>query len=135
MKSDRYIRKSFGVDAVQVTEANFAEVAAWCGGFPMNDGTRKYIQVDVKHPINPRQTRAYVGDWVLSSDKGYKVFTDSAFKKQFVPDTTEAEDEFGLDTEGEEAVGRLLNVFQYSDSAEIRIAAVDPKDQINGKRN
>jgi hypothetical protein len=57
----------------------------------MHDGekeghlSRDYISVRVAYPINPRQTQAYLGDWVLKSGKSFKVYTNSAFEKSFIP--------------------------------------------------
>lgn len=87
----QFNRRSFPVDAVRVTEENFEDVAVWCDGNihlsdetdqPVAIGTR-YIKVRVQNPLSERQTKAFVGDWVLYAGKGYKVYTDKAFKKSF----------------------------------------------------
>jgi hypothetical protein len=63
----QYIRKPLYVDAVRVTSKNFDEIAEWCQGQVLEDNeadkesAKKYIRVRVHNPINPRQTRAYVG--------------------------------------------------------------------------
>ncbi len=44
---------------------------------------KKHISVPVKRPLNRRQTTAFVGDWVLKANKGFKVYTDKAFKENF----------------------------------------------------
>lgn len=85
----KFIRKSFPVDAIQVTPENMEAVAKWCAGTIMKNGdkeghlSRDYIQVRVAYPLNPRQTEAYLGDWVLKSGKSFKVYTNSAFEKSF----------------------------------------------------
>lgn len=89
----KYIRKPFAVDAIEVTEENMYEVAKWCGGRVKTDrshwGNRigqKFIKVEVAHPLNERQTMAYVGDHVLSSGtgpSGFKVYTPKAFAGSF----------------------------------------------------
>lgn len=86
--TQKYIRKPIVVDAVQVTPRNFEKLAAWCGGEIQQDevpgkGTKRYIKVQVQNPKNPRQTKASVGDWILYSDKGYKVYTNKAFLDSF----------------------------------------------------
>ena len=86
MKTNQYVRKPFFVDAVQVTEENMAEVAKWCNGtLEAGDDARPdpYIHVDVKRPLAERQTRAFVGDWILSSGNGFKVYTNVSFEKNF----------------------------------------------------
>ena len=87
----KYGRKPFSVGAVQVTSENMAEVAKWCGGRVQNmveDGVdsvagTKYIKVKVKRPLSARQTKAFIGDWVLQAGTGFKVYTDPAFQKSF----------------------------------------------------
>lgn len=91
IKPQTYARKPFYIDAVQVTEENIKEVAEWCMGdvmqtkTPHEDVASPFIKVRVHRPLNQRQTQAFVGDWVLYANKGYKVYTQSAFDKNFEP--------------------------------------------------
>lgn len=78
-----YVRKPFAVDALEVTEENISTVAEWCGGEVRQNGERQFIKVPVRRPLNDRQTRASVGDWVLSSGDGFKVYSKSAFYGSF----------------------------------------------------
>jgi hypothetical protein len=93
-----YVRKTFEIDAVQVDEDNYSDVAEWCGGELRFTTTEllagdneqiteresvPYVKVRVFRPLNERQTRAYVGDWVLYAGTGYKVYTRKAFEKSF----------------------------------------------------
>lgn len=91
----KYVRKPFEVQAVQVTEENFEDVAAWCGGTIVTtrapkevDGMtlgeeKRYIKVNVSRPLNERQTQAYIGDWLLEAEKGLKVYADGPFVRNF----------------------------------------------------
>lgn len=80
----RYVRKPFDIDAVQITEENIAEVAKWAGGDVRKDRENKpYIKIRVFQPKNSRQTKGYVGDWVLYAGTGYKVYTPKAFENSF----------------------------------------------------
>ncbi len=86
----QYIRKPLYVDAIRITGHNIDEVSAWCDGdvqweeSPGNKGTgKKYIRVRVHNPMNPRQTKAFVGDWILYTEKGYKIYTNKAFLAAF----------------------------------------------------
>lgn len=91
----KYVRKPFEVQAVQVTEENFEDVASWCGGTIVTtrapkevDGLgdaeeKRYIKVNVSRPLNERQTQAYVGDWLLEAEKGLKVYADGPFTRNF----------------------------------------------------
>jgi len=85
MSTNLYVRRPFEVTAVQVTEDNLAEVADWCEGEVREtaEGT-KFVKVRVYRPMNSRQTRAFVGDWVLYSGRAYKVYTVRAFEQSFM---------------------------------------------------
>lgn len=85
VKTEKYIRKPLFVDAVRVSTHNFDEIAAWCQGeVQVDEETRKqFIKVRVHLPKIPRQTKAYPGDWILYTDKGYKVYTNKAFRTAF----------------------------------------------------
>lgn len=90
----KYVRKPLYVDAVQVTEDNFEDVARWCmGDITRNDGADNptyqgepkahHIRIRVHNPQSQRQTKAFVGDWILYTDRGYKIYTEKAFKDNF----------------------------------------------------
>lgn len=89
--TEKYIRKPLYVDAVRVTEVNFNELTEWCQGeleFEETMGSgpnRKYIKIRVHNPKGPRQTKAFVGDWILYTERGYKIYTNKAFKAAFDP--------------------------------------------------
>lgn len=81
----RYTHIPLTVEAVQITSENMAAVAEWCGGTIQTDGVRKeYIRVAVLKPLNERQTCGYVGDWVLKTDIGLKIYLNRAFRRAFV---------------------------------------------------
>jgi hypothetical protein len=87
MEIQKFVRKPFYVDGIQVTEENMEEVAEWCGGkILVKEGAwpnGKYIEVDVQQPMSDRQKMAFVKDWVLYSGSGYKVYTPKAFANVF----------------------------------------------------
>lgn len=86
MKTHKFARKPFYVDAVRVSDANIGEVAAWCQGVVCCDDDNpeaQYISVKVHRPLTERQTQAFVGDWVLFAGTGFKVYTPKAFDKSF----------------------------------------------------
>lgn len=87
MQTQKYARKPFYIDAVQVTEENMAEVAEWCGGTQReaNGPEAAHIKIKVHRPFTPRQTKAFVGDWVLKSETGFKIYTPVAFERGFEP--------------------------------------------------
>lgn len=83
--TEKYIRKPLIVKAVRVTEQNFDEMVAYCHGEVQTDerSDKRFIRVDVNNPKNPRQTKAFVGDWLLWSEKGVKIYTNKAFLASF----------------------------------------------------
>jgi hypothetical protein len=89
MEPQKFTRRVFDVSAAQVTQENISEIAVWCKGTVEETKptpkrpSEQYIQVDVHRPLNERQTRAFVGDWVITSGPGFKVYTDRAFKSCF----------------------------------------------------
>lgn len=86
MQTITYVRKPLTVEAIQVTRANFYEVAAWVEGDVVTDGGgKKFIEVKVLHPARRGHSQAYVGDWLLKSEAGYKIYADTAFRKGFDP--------------------------------------------------
>lgn len=87
----QYVRKPFPVQAVRVGPENINDIVDWCKGkLDVDQGGAQYIQVDaVRNPITPRQSKAYLGDWVLLTGTSFKVYTDKAFKKSFEQSSVE----------------------------------------------
>jgi len=84
LETSQYVRKPFNIDAVRVTAENIQEVARWVDSEVRNDQRDgQYVKVRVHNPRNEKQTKAYVGDWVLYAGTGYKVYTNKAFLKDF----------------------------------------------------
>lgn len=87
--TQKYIRKPLYVDAVRVTAQNFDELVSWCQGEVQTEEvegtgtTKKFIKVRVHNPKNVRQTKAFIGDWLLYTERGYKVYTNKAFRAAF----------------------------------------------------
>lgn len=86
MKTTKFVRRPLEVEAVQVTEDNLYEVAKWCQGEVRRDKEGlKYVKVRVLNPHAEMLKEADVGCWVLRSERGFKVYTESAFDNSFVP--------------------------------------------------
>lgn len=92
VETKKYLRKPLIVEAVQVTKDNFEDVAAWCQGEIVNNNGSpptklkpggQHILVRVHQPKTIRQTTAFVGDWILYTDRGYKIYTPKAFSSSF----------------------------------------------------
>ena len=84
MEAKRYVRKPMFVEAIQVTKDNYREISNWCKGtaYESVDGHITVRVLHVRSKTIPR-TKAFLGDWVLLSHNGFRVYTDSAFKKAF----------------------------------------------------
>lgn len=79
-----YIRRPFEVEAVQVTEENIQDVADWCDGEIRHTAEKiPFVKVQVARPMTTRQTRAFIGDWVLYAGRGFKVYNTKAFEGSF----------------------------------------------------
>lgn len=89
LQTTKFTRKPFEVDAVQVTAENIEEVAKWCQGEVITEDGQPCVKVRVLRALNDRQTKAFVGDWVLYAGTGYKVYIDKAFKKSFTEKSEE----------------------------------------------
>ena len=96
--TQKYVRKPLLVDAVQVTAENFEEIADWCQGSIRNNDNgldvsgdvepgKQHIHVRVHNPRSGRQTKAFVGDWILYTERGYKIYNTKAFAGTFDPYT------------------------------------------------
>lgn len=95
MQTQKFQRKTFVVDAVQVTEENMEEVAKWCRGTiqttdskiaeGLHQEPQRFIKVSVLNPYNPRQEQAFAGDWVLFTKNNFKVYVEKGFHKVFEP--------------------------------------------------
>lgn len=89
MEIRKFARKQFEVEAVLVTEENMEEVASWCGGkvIPAKGHSDSvgavHVRVPAHRPLNRKQTQGFVGNWVLKSPTGFKVYTDPALWKNF----------------------------------------------------
>ncbi len=82
----RFVRRLFYVTAIQVTDENIDAVAIWCGGKVHRGGDAgdKYVKVSkVMKPQNDRQTRAFVGNFVVQSGRYFKIYTATSFDRSF----------------------------------------------------
>jgi hypothetical protein len=79
-----YVRKHEEVVAERVDSQDMEAIALWCAGRLLKPETGEiHIQVPVTRPENERQAKAYIGDWVLKTSRGWKVFTHKAFVRAF----------------------------------------------------
>lgn len=86
-------RKTFRVQAVQITVQNMKTISEWCGGgfkAPEAPGRRAYVTVPSGRG---NVMRAYVGDWItrLSDGNSCRVYKDKSFREAFKGILTEQE--------------------------------------------
>lgn len=108
MKTQKYIRKPFPVEAIQVTNDNMNDVAVWCKGnlewtpaqsAPAGDnGRRRFIRVPVFSAKSEQQTMAFDGYWVLKAGNSFKVYGNATFRKDFQIATKDESDVLIVET-------------------------------------
>jgi hypothetical protein len=98
-----YERKTFLVQAVQVTADNMQDVADWCGGeivptpprYKRQGSPATAVKVPISVPssivFNERHSLGLAGDWVVNGafgakgTQGFKVYQPTAFAAGFEP--------------------------------------------------
>ena len=82
-----WVRNSFSVEAVQVTGENIRAVASWCEGSVGQTQSKTYpkayIGLCTVQYNKVRQTKAYVSDWILKTDEGFKHYRDQSFRTTY----------------------------------------------------
>lgn len=78
------------IECVKVTDSNMREVAKWCRGevhtirSNKKDGVdEQHVKVNVQYPRNERQTKAFIGDWILRIGYSFKIYVPLAFTNSF----------------------------------------------------
>lgn len=79
----QYQRKTFPVQAIQITPENIFEIAAWCGGV-VYKSDRLRISLKEVTP-RPKMATAYVGHWILKTSQTFAVYSDKSFQHSFEP--------------------------------------------------
>ncbi|AWN05928.1 hypothetical protein SEA_CRICKO_64 [Streptomyces phage CricKo] len=89
MKLTKYSRRTFDVDAVQITDDNIEEVCLWIGpnfSVLVRDGKKCVLVPVLDRNKNPQKSVAFVGDWVTRNSKGEFAHHKSAkFRTIFKP--------------------------------------------------
>lgn len=84
LKIQKFQRKPFPVEGVRVTTSNMEDVAKWAAGEIKTSAKGvKHIYIATHRPMTERQTMAFVGDWILYADRGFKIYTQNAFSRNF----------------------------------------------------
>jgi hypothetical protein len=89
MDVNKYDRKPFTVEAVQVTPQNAEAVAEWCGGkvetvaTPMMGTKMDLPAVVVPGKGSAKDETAQVGSWVVKRKETYRMYKRQAFESSF----------------------------------------------------
>lgn len=94
---DNFTRRSFDVEAVQITEENIHELARFVGEVKSENGI-EYIVLDRR--IVPTVSRAYIGWWVTRMNDNMRCYSNKTFHNQFEPRVTQTEEPSGIQTVG-----------------------------------
>jgi len=81
MQFDRFIRKPFSVEALQISYDNIEQIAGLLGELKEKDG-EKWIAIDRR--LVPNIRKAYVGWWVTKMDENYRAYSPKVFEKEFM---------------------------------------------------
>lgn len=76
-------RKSFSVEAVQITEENVQALGPLVGEVKVNDEGETYIALDRR--IVPNVRRAFVGWWITRMNDNLRCYSPKIFEEQFEP--------------------------------------------------
>lgn len=95
-----YVRKSFRVKAIQITEQNMADVAEWCGGLvrqpdevEWKDKQPKGAFIQLAEGAEGRKYIGTVGCWVIQKGENFRIFHDLLFRQTFEPDPSKVDRE------------------------------------------
>lgn len=82
MEFTTYLRKTFEVQAVEITEENIEEVAKHVGDLRHKDDGTPYILVDRR--LVPNVTRVYIGFWMTKMGENVRCYSKKIFREQFM---------------------------------------------------
>lgn len=138
----KYIPKPVEVLAVQVTTDNMEDVALWCAGDVRTMAAReagdnhaaneefRYVKVKVWKPQKIDQTQAKIGMWVIKRGANFKVYTDQAFKNNYIDDPNSIP--LAEDVEFDLMSGSVFEgmVDEYTKAHQERSVTLDPQAQL-----
>ena len=89
-------RNSFEVEAVQVTSQNLGAVALWTEGEVCRQNThngRWYVLVDCVEYNRLRQSKVFVGDWVIKVQNQFKHYRNDSLRLAYHKKLTDREEQ------------------------------------------
>jgi hypothetical protein len=89
MEYSSFVRKPFGVEAVEVTTDNINEIAELVGTLRTKENGTPFIQVDRR--LVPNIYRVYPGFWMTRMGDNIRCYSKRAFVEQFIESTPEIE--------------------------------------------
>ena len=91
MVATGYVKRNSIVQAVQVTAENLRDVRLWCkGGLSVTDasGTAEWfitVPVVKTNSYDNKPKRAFVGNFIVLDDDGYKIYREADFFRMYDP--------------------------------------------------
>lgn len=82
MQFQRFVRKPFVIEAVEVTEENIYEIAKYVGTIRKKEDGTTYIEVDRR--LIPNILTVYPGFWLTRMGGSTRCYSPRVFKEQFV---------------------------------------------------
>jgi hypothetical protein len=93
VKAQRFNRRPSYVDTIQVTRENMSLAADWCSGeVRIPSGGSAHVKIPASEGTAERYTQAFEGDWILKQGKSYKVYTNRAFRKNYIDASLNGDD-------------------------------------------
>ncbi len=89
MEFNKFVRKPFVIEAIEVTEENIAELSKSIGTLCKKADGTPYIQVD--RQLVPIIDKVYPGFWVTKMEHNVRCYSERTFKEQFVKSTEDIE--------------------------------------------
>jgi hypothetical protein len=96
MEFEEFVRRSFTIKALQITEENIGDIATYAGTEVLTDRKRwegkPHILILTEHPNRqPQMHPLFIGDWVTETDGGLQRYKDNRFRTTFEPKPDEEE--------------------------------------------
>jgi hypothetical protein len=88
MEFEEYVRRSFTIKAIQITEENIGDVAVYANTVVRIDSKRwdgePHILILTEHPNRqPQMHPLFIGDWATETDAGLQRYKDNRFRTTF----------------------------------------------------
>lgn len=88
LNKQKFQRKPFIIDAIEITEENIEEVANLIGKLMYRDDGTPYISIN--NAVIPKLKRAYIGFWLTVRHDQHRCYSQKTFNSQYTRVNTQA---------------------------------------------